>query len=233
MCAPGEEALEGVDVEDGADLDYFDVEDLGRLRRSLRKAIGDTQRERELYQEIVQQYIEARAPQHLLILPLAQSTLISITSVLRHNQLPLADAKWFSIALSDLHHSMPKPQPNTISWSILEISVPPLVSRPGERMPDLPTLSSVTNVRVSWQVSDVLSNRLTRGKPFMSSSRAQQLPAALGHLEWWWRCVLRGWVYRWRVADVLLFIVQTVLMRAPLLEMMPMTTKTTEQPYLQ
>ena len=44
--------------------DYFDVEDLGRLRRSLRKAIGDTQRERELYQEIVQQYIEAGRPKH-------------------------------------------------------------------------------------------------------------------------------------------------------------------------
>ena len=59
LHAPGEEVLEGADVEDGADLDYFDVEDLGRLRRSLQKAIGDTQRERELYQEIVQQYIEA------------------------------------------------------------------------------------------------------------------------------------------------------------------------------
>ena len=46
------------------------------------------------------------------------------------------------------------------------------------------------------QVSDVLSNRLARGQPFVSSSRAHQLPAALGHLEWWWRCVLRGWAYR-------------------------------------
>jgi hypothetical protein len=47
------------------------------------------------------------------------------------------------------------------------------------------------------QVSDVLSNRLGWGKPFVSSLRPQQLPDALARLEWWWRCVLRGWVYRW------------------------------------
>ena len=47
-----------------------------------------------------------------------------------------------------------------------------------------------------FQVSDVLSNRLRWGRPFVSSLRAQQLPDVLGHLEWWWRCVLRGWVCR-------------------------------------
>ena len=46
-------------MEDGADVDYFDVEDLGRLRRTVRRAIEETQRERELYQEIVAQYIQA------------------------------------------------------------------------------------------------------------------------------------------------------------------------------
>ena len=46
------------------------------------------------------------------------------------------------------------------------------------------------------QVSDVLSNRLGWGRPFVSSLRAEQLPGALGHLEWWWHCVLRGWVCR-------------------------------------
>ena len=82
LHAPGEEALEGADMEDGADLDYFDVEDLGRLRRSLRKAIGDTQRERELYQEIVQQYIEAGPPhQNPLTPPLAHVTLTKCASV--------------------------------------------------------------------------------------------------------------------------------------------------------
>ena len=84
-------------------------------------------------------------------------------------------------------------------------------------------------MRVSWQVSDVLSNRLTRGQPFVSSSRARQLPAALGHLEWWWRCVLRGWVYRWGAADVLLSYLQTRLIRAPLLNTTPTTIKATER----
>jgi hypothetical protein len=56
------ELLGAADVEDGADLDYFDVEDLGKLRRRVRRAIEDTARERELYQEIVAQYIQARRP---------------------------------------------------------------------------------------------------------------------------------------------------------------------------
>ena len=51
------------------------------------------------------------------------------------------------------------------------------------------------------QVSDVLSNRLGWGRPFVSSLRAQQLPPALAGLEWWWRCVLRGWVCRCEKPD--------------------------------
>ncbi|EIE18799.1 hypothetical protein COCSUDRAFT_45246 [Coccomyxa subellipsoidea C-169] len=96
-------ALGAGDVEDGADLDYFDLEDLAKLRRHVRRAIEDTQREREIYHDIVLQYFE---------------------------------------------------------------------------------------------VSDVLSNRLKRGQPFVSTTRQHQLPKVLGHIEWWWRCVLRGWLYR-------------------------------------
>lgn len=55
----GEAALlAGADVEAGEDLDYFDLEDLGRLRRRVRRAIENTQRERELYLDIVLQYFE-------------------------------------------------------------------------------------------------------------------------------------------------------------------------------
>lgn len=45
--------------EDGnLDLDYFDRQDLGKLRRRLRKGIEGFQRERELYLELVQNYLE-------------------------------------------------------------------------------------------------------------------------------------------------------------------------------
>ena len=60
MIAGEAEQLGDADVEEGADLDYFDVEDLGKLRRRVRKAIEETQRERELYQEIVVRYIQVR-----------------------------------------------------------------------------------------------------------------------------------------------------------------------------
>ena len=43
------------------DLDYFDRQDLGRLRRTIRNAVQSYQRERELYLEIVLQYFKARA----------------------------------------------------------------------------------------------------------------------------------------------------------------------------
>ena len=46
-------------LEEGADLDYFDLEDLGRLRRDVRRAIENVQRERELYHEIVLRYLKA------------------------------------------------------------------------------------------------------------------------------------------------------------------------------
>lgn len=55
----GEAVLLGAgDVEEGADLDYFDLEDLAKLRRHVRRAIEDTQRERELYHYIVLQHFE-------------------------------------------------------------------------------------------------------------------------------------------------------------------------------
>ena len=57
-CA-GESAASAVAVEEGADLDYFDLEDLGRLRRDVRRAIENVQRERELYHEIVLRYLKA------------------------------------------------------------------------------------------------------------------------------------------------------------------------------
>ncbi|CAL5224711.1 g7442 [Coccomyxa viridis] len=97
----GESAASAAPAE--AAEEYFDLEDLGRLRRNVRRAIENVQRERELYHEIVLQYLE---------------------------------------------------------------------------------------------ISDVLANRMHRGQPFHSSTRQQPLPVFLQHAEWWWRCVLRGWVYR-------------------------------------
>ena len=40
------------------DLDYFDRQDLGRLRRKIRNAVQGYRRERELYLEIVGQYFQ-------------------------------------------------------------------------------------------------------------------------------------------------------------------------------
>lgn len=41
------------------DTDYFDRQDLGGLRRRLRKGIEGFQREREIYLELVQSYLRA------------------------------------------------------------------------------------------------------------------------------------------------------------------------------
>ena len=59
-------------------------------------------------------------------------------------------------------------------------------------------------------MSDVLSNRLTRGQPFASSTRQQQLPPVLAHAEWWWRCVLRGWAYRCSCLILLILLVERI-----------------------
>lgn len=46
--------------EEDLDMDYFDRQDLGRLRRRLQKGIEGFRRERELYLELVQEYLEVR-----------------------------------------------------------------------------------------------------------------------------------------------------------------------------
>ena len=56
--APGEDVRAGGAVAE--DVDYFDAADLGGLRRRLRRAIEDKQREQELYLEIVARYLQAR-----------------------------------------------------------------------------------------------------------------------------------------------------------------------------
>ena len=54
----------GGDVQE--DADYFDKTDLGGLRRRLRRAIEDKQREQKLYLEIVARYLQVgRAGQEL------------------------------------------------------------------------------------------------------------------------------------------------------------------------
>lgn len=50
-----------MELPDNVDLDYFDRQDLGRLRRTIRNAVQSYQRERELYLEIVLQYFKVRA----------------------------------------------------------------------------------------------------------------------------------------------------------------------------
>ena len=56
VCPSGESAASATPAE--AAEEYFDLEDLGRLRRNVRRAIENVQRERELYHEIVLQYLE-------------------------------------------------------------------------------------------------------------------------------------------------------------------------------
>ena len=51
---------EAVELGDNVDLDYFDRQDLGRLRRKIRNAVQGYRRERELYLEIVTQYFRVR-----------------------------------------------------------------------------------------------------------------------------------------------------------------------------
>ncbi|KAK9804797.1 hypothetical protein WJX72_005995 [[Myrmecia] bisecta] len=63
ICAMADAAAEdckpeAVEVPDNVDLDYFDRYDLGALRRRLRKGIEDYQREREIYVEIVGEYLQ-------------------------------------------------------------------------------------------------------------------------------------------------------------------------------
>lgn len=52
---------DAVELPDNVDLDYFDRQDLGRLRRTIGNAVQSYQRERELYLEIVLQYFKVRA----------------------------------------------------------------------------------------------------------------------------------------------------------------------------
>ena len=45
------------------------------------------------------------------------------------------------------------------------------------------------------ELEDIVRNKGNRGEPFNSSLHGP-LPTVLGHLEWWWKCVLRGPVLR-------------------------------------
>jgi hypothetical protein len=61
ICLTGSDTAPGaVELPDDVDLDYFDRQDLGRLRRKLRNAVQRFQREREVYLELVLSYIDVR-----------------------------------------------------------------------------------------------------------------------------------------------------------------------------
>ena len=51
---------DAVELPDNVDLDYFDRQDLGRLRRNVRNAVQGYLRERELYLDIVVGYFKVR-----------------------------------------------------------------------------------------------------------------------------------------------------------------------------
>ena len=57
-CAEAEAGPVQSEEDSTPDTDYFDRQDLGKLRRRLRKGIEGFRRERELYLELVQEYIE-------------------------------------------------------------------------------------------------------------------------------------------------------------------------------
>ncbi len=63
----GESAASATASEEAEE--YFDLEDLGRLRRNVRRAIENVQRERELYHEIILQYLEVCSPPRPFLLP--------------------------------------------------------------------------------------------------------------------------------------------------------------------
>ena len=44
-------------------------------------------------------------------------------------------------------------------------------------------------------MADILENVGHWGRAFVSTTHAE-LPAALAHMEWWWKCVLRAWAFR-------------------------------------
>ena len=48
------------EADENMDLDFFDRQDLGRLRRRLRKGIEGFQRERELYLELVHEFLKVQ-----------------------------------------------------------------------------------------------------------------------------------------------------------------------------
>lgn len=58
-CAEAEAGPVQSEEDASPEMDYFDRQDLGKLRRRLRKGIEGFQRERELYLELVQQYLQA------------------------------------------------------------------------------------------------------------------------------------------------------------------------------
>lgn len=62
----------------------------------------------------------------------------------------------------------------------------------------------VLSFNCGLQVEDVISN-ITRGPPYKSCF-GREPPALLGHLEWWWRCAIRGWTFRYflRLAEAVL-----------------------------
>lgn len=45
------------------------------------------------------------------------------------------------------------------------------------------------------ELEDIVRNKGSSGEPFNSSLHGP-LPAVVGHLEWWWKCKLRGPVLR-------------------------------------
>ena len=53
------------------------------------------------------------------------------------------------------------------------------------------------------QVEDVLRNAERGPGPFVSSTAARaELPHWAATLQWWWRCRLSKWVFRWPLVSV-------------------------------
>jgi len=66
---------------------------------------------------------------------------------------------------------------------------------------DLSVFDGVVMLRrlrsVNLQVEDVMGN-MKHGAPYRSTLHAELSPV-WAHLEWYWKCALRGWVFRYRV----------------------------------
>ena len=189
-----------------ADTDYFDRQDLGRLRRRLRKGIEGFQRERELYLELVQSYLRVIC---CLSFPVMEMFLLESHFL----DWPFTDNITLPLPLHPRPHGkfsqclrlsgvMAK---WNFGWPLQDVLIQ-ILDKAHNSIPSLSLFSksfwtrpcyypSLKNCYKGMQVEDVLTN-MKHGPPYRSSLHGETSPFA-AYLEWYWKCALRGWALRY------------------------------------